>query len=92
MPKGLGRGYFLPEPSLHLSRPQSALFVFVDGQNLFTRPRRAFGYTYPNYDVLVLATRLQGQGVGALAGEVLHGHPRSDDNPFWHTSGRPSWP
>ncbi len=28
--------------------------VFVDGQNLFHAAREAFGYTYPNYDVLAL--------------------------------------
>ena len=30
-------------------------FVFVDGQNLFHAAREAFGYRYPNYDVLKLA-------------------------------------
>ncbi len=28
--------------------------AFVDGQNLFHAVREAFGYTYPNYDVLGL--------------------------------------
>ncbi len=29
--------------------------AFVDGQNLFYAARAAFGYSYPNYDVLALA-------------------------------------
>jgi hypothetical protein len=29
--------------------------VFIDGQNLFHSAREAFGYTYPNYDVSLLA-------------------------------------
>jgi len=29
--------------------------AFVDGQNLFNAAKEAFGYTYPNYDVLKLA-------------------------------------
>lgn len=29
--------------------------AFIDGQNLFHAAREAFGYTYPNYDVVALA-------------------------------------
>jgi len=29
--------------------------VFVDGQNLFHAAKKAFGYTYPNYDIMALA-------------------------------------
>jgi len=32
--------------------------AFVDGQNLFYAAKNAFGYTYPNYDVLALATAI----------------------------------
>jgi len=32
--------------------------VFIDGQNLFHAAREAFGYTYPNYDILPLARRI----------------------------------
>lgn len=38
-----------PEPAVKRA------VVFVDGQNLFHTAREAFGYTYPNYDVLALA-------------------------------------
>lgn len=29
--------------------------AFIDGQNLYHAAREAFGYTYPNYDVGMLA-------------------------------------
>lgn len=32
--------------------------VFVDGQNLFHTVKKAFGYTYPNYDVKLLAEKI----------------------------------
>src|SRR3989441_2286562 len=41
-----------PEP------PVKRTVVFVDGQNLFHAAREAFGYTYPNYDVRLLAERV----------------------------------
>src|SRR2546426_4815283 len=28
--------------------------AFIDGQNLFNAAKKAFGYTYPNYDILAL--------------------------------------
>lgn len=34
---------------------QKRAIVFVDGQNLFHHAKAAFGYTFPNYDVLALA-------------------------------------
>src|SRR5207247_1715599 len=38
--------------------PVKRTVVFVDGQNLFHAAREAFGYTYPNYDVRLLAERI----------------------------------
>lgn len=32
--------------------------AFFDGQNLFHSAKAAFGYTYPNYDPLALATKI----------------------------------
>jgi hypothetical protein len=32
--------------------------AFIDGQNLFHAAPEAIGYTYPNYDVRVLADRV----------------------------------
>lgn len=39
----------LPEPS------SKRAITFVDGQNLFNAAKKAFGYSYPNYDVLALS-------------------------------------
>ena len=36
--------------------PSPRAVTFVDGQNLFYAAKEAFGYTYPNYDPLKLAT------------------------------------
>ena len=59
--------------------------AFIDGQNLYHHVRAAFGYTFPNYDVQLLA-----QAVCAAKGWNLHhvqfytGVPDPSDNPFWH--------
>lgn len=39
--------------------------IFIDGQNLFRAAREAFGYTYPNYDVLALVLRARRAATGA---------------------------
>jgi len=39
--------------------------AFIDGQNLYHSVREAFGYTYPNYDVQMLAqSRLRSRRLG----------------------------
>ena len=59
--------------------------VYVDGQNLFHAVRHAFGYTYPNYDVLALARRLcEGQGWELTEVRFYTGIPDRTDNAFWH--------
>jgi len=59
--------------------------VFVDGQNLFHAARRAFGYTYPNYDVHALAATVCGGRAWDLAGVRFYtGIPNKADDPFWH--------
>ena len=35
--------------------PNPKAIAFVDGQNLFNAAKEAFGYNYPNYDILKLA-------------------------------------
>ena len=35
--------------------PNKRVVAFVDGQNLFNAAKQAFGYDYPNYDVVKLA-------------------------------------
>lgn len=59
--------------------------VFIDGQNLFHAAREAFGYTYPNYDILALARRIcEASGWTLTQVRFYTGIPDLDDNPFWH--------
>ncbi len=59
--------------------------VFIDGQNLFHAVREAFGYTYPNYDVLALAGALcRAQGWELKQVRFYTGIPDPGDDPFWH--------
>jgi len=69
-----------------IQRPSPCrVHAFIDGQNLFHAVRRAFGYTYPNYDPLRLA-----QAVGALLSDrqlvQVHfytGVPSQHRSPRW---------
>jgi len=57
----------------------------VDGQNLFHAAREAFGYTYPNYDVLALATAVsERQGWDLVQVRFYTGIPDPSDDPFWN--------
>jgi uncharacterized LabA/DUF88 family protein len=59
--------------------------VFVDGQNLFHAVKKAFGYNYPNYDVLSLAQAIcKRQGWSCERVQFYTGVPDLTDNPFWH--------
>lgn len=67
-----------PEPSIKRA------IVFVDGQNLFHAAREAFGYTYPNYDILALARLIcQGAGWDLAQARFYTGIPDPSDDPFW---------
>lgn len=59
--------------------------MFIDGQNLFHAAREAFGYTYPNSDVLALAqTVCRAQGWNLAQVRFYAGIPDSGDDPLWH--------
>lgn len=59
--------------------------VYIDGQNLFHGIREAFGYTYPNYDVLRLSSLIcERHGWRLLQTHFYTGIPDPSDNPFWH--------
>lgn len=59
--------------------------AFFDGQNLFYAAKYAFGYTYPNYDVLKLAKMICQDKVWNLAQTRFYtGVPDEQDNPLWH--------
>lgn len=58
--------------------------TFVDGQNLFHAAREAFGYTYPNYDVLALSQAIcTSEGWQLSLARFYTGIPDPADNPFW---------
>ncbi len=51
--------------------------TFADGQNLYHAAKEAFGYTYPNYDILKLSDSLcSARGWQLSQNPILHGRPR----------------
>ena len=55
-------------------------------KNLFRAAREAFGYTYPNYDVLALAQRIcGGHGWTLTQTRFYTGIPDPGDDPRWHS-------
>src|ERR1017187_5037497 len=64
--------------------PKRAI-VFFDGQNLYHAARHAFGYTYPNFDPIALATAVsKTQGWELAEVRFYTGVPAREDDPFWH--------
>ncbi|MCK4625971.1 MAG: NYN domain-containing protein [Phycisphaerae bacterium] len=59
--------------------------VFVDGQNLFHAAKGAFGYHWPNYDPVCLASRIcRAKGWTLQQVRFYTGVPERNDNPFWN--------
>lgn len=59
--------------------------AFFDGQNLFYSAKRAFGYSYPNYDPLKLAQQIcDSQGWQLVETHFYTGVPIVSEDPFWH--------
>ena len=59
--------------------------VFIDGQNLYHHSREAFGYSYPNYDVLKLAQLVcRNSGWNLERVHFYTGIPDEEDNAQWH--------
>lgn len=59
--------------------------AFVDGQNLYHGAKAAFGYSWPNYDVLKLSERICAiQGWQLAEVRFYTGVPDSQDNRYWH--------
>ncbi len=58
--------------------------AFVDGQNLFHMARKAFGYPYPNYDILGLASEVcSREGLRLVGTRFYTGVPEPAADPFW---------
>lgn len=60
--------------------------ALLEGQNLFYSAKEAFGYSYPNYDPLLLAQRVcEGRGWKLEQVRFYTGIPDAQVSPFWHT-------
>lgn len=85
MPQGLGRGYFFPGAPMPAEPTVKRTVTFIDGQNLFHAARESFGHTYPNYDVIALATAIcRTEGWNLTQTRFYTGIPEPADNPLWH--------
>lgn len=59
--------------------------TFVDGQNLFHHAKIAFGYTFPNYDILKLSERVCSSRAWNLTQARFYtGVPDVTDNQLWN--------
>lgn len=59
--------------------------AFFDGQNLFHSAKKAFGYTFPNYDPKKLASEVcAAQGWNLVQARFYTGVPDPADNAFWN--------
>lgn len=61
--------------------------AFVDGQNLFSAARQAFGYAYPNHDFPPPAAAVCAANGWQLNQALFYtGIPDASDDPFWNYS------
>ena len=68
-----------PEPSLKRT------VAFFDGQNLYHHAKAAFGYSYPNYSPLALASQVcRRHGFNLHEIRFYTGIPSATDDPFWN--------
>jgi uncharacterized LabA/DUF88 family protein len=68
-----------PEPA------QKRAVAFFDGQNLFHSAKKSFGYTFPNYDPMKLASAVcAAQGWTLNQTRFYTGVPTADDSESWH--------
>lgn len=59
--------------------------AFIDGQNLFYAAKNAYGYTFPNYDAICLATSVCAKQGWQLAETRFYtGIPSAQDKPAWN--------
>ncbi len=65
---------------------EKRVIAFVDGQNLFYAAKKAFGYSYPNYDPHALAQKISiSKNWKLIATHFYTGVPTIEDNPAWHS-------
>jgi uncharacterized LabA/DUF88 family protein len=64
---------------------QKRAIAYVDGQNLFHSIKDAFGYTFPNFDIQLLAQAISvTQGWDIVECRFYTGIPNPGDNAFWN--------
>ncbi|MBI2928304.1 MAG: NYN domain-containing protein [Verrucomicrobia bacterium] len=65
--------------------PIQRAIVFVDGQNLFYAAKQTFGYSYPNYDIALLAAAVcQPQNWQLTQARFYTGIPSPADDAAWN--------
>ena len=68
-----------------ISLPRPRATAFFDGQNLFHSVKKAFGYSYPNYDAKLLAQTICDIKDWELTQTRLYtGIHSHTENPLWH--------
>jgi len=64
---------------------EKRVYVFIDGQNLYHAVKKAFGYTYPNYDPLALSKAVcQVPDFSLKKVNFYTGVPKKSIDPLWH--------
>jgi uncharacterized LabA/DUF88 family protein len=70
---------------MRIEPPVKRTHAFFDGQNLFYAVKQAFGYRWPNYDVLALAQAVCATRGWSLEGTHFYrGLPKATDDAFWN--------
>jgi uncharacterized LabA/DUF88 family protein len=82
-------GLFFGNMNLQVNLQEPAIkraVAFIDAQNLYHAAKEAFGYTFPNYDVLALSTKIcQEQNWNLSKVQFYTGVPDATDDPFWNS-------
>jgi uncharacterized LabA/DUF88 family protein len=77
-------GYVLGAPETK-EPPIKRCFAFFDGQNLYHSARKVFGCAWPNYDPVLLASRICKDKGWAMAKVLFYtGIPDQNEDPFWN--------
>lgn len=68
-----------------MSNQKKQAIAFIDGQNLFHSVKTAFGYNFPNFDVLKLSKAvIESKGWELKQVRFYTGVPAASDNPRWN--------
>jgi uncharacterized LabA/DUF88 family protein len=63
---------------------EKRVYAFVDGQNLYHAVKAAYGYTYPNYDPLLLSKSIcNSSGWSLIKVNFYTGVPKKAVDPLW---------